>query len=222
MAKEVEKQLKTWGFNIPIHFETTVVENRIFNYSKLHVKKIPQEKRNLFKIIFLARVEKYKGVYELIEALKLLINDNQKIQLNVVGDGSELESIKKSINNVLDDNISFSGYLTGDSKAIALSQADLYILPSYAEGMPNSLLEAMGIGLPILTSKVGGIPDFFIEGEMGFYIDPFDSNDIAKKLIHCMNLNKDVLSKIGLNNYNYAIEHFSVSNVINRLEKIYS
>ncbi len=74
----------------------------------------------------------------------------------------------------------FLGHVSGAAKTQAFRAADIYLFTSLAEGMPNSVLEAMAFGLPIVTRPVGGIRDFFEDGRMGYATDSLDSGDYTE------------------------------------------
>ncbi len=74
------------------------------------------------------------------------------------------------------------GWVTGDNKLTALAQSDILVLPSYREGLPNSLLEAMASECAIIATNVGAIPDVIQSGENGILIEPGDTKNLAEEL----------------------------------------
>ena len=89
-------------------------------------------------------------------------------EFETAGTGGELEAARKYVAGKRIRNVNFLDWITGEQKARALHDADVYLLASYhGEGMPNSLLEAMACGLSIITTDVGGIKDFFEPEKMG-------------------------------------------------------
>jgi len=223
LGKEFGDQLKTYGFKNSIYQVTTVAdpiffkpENRIVHYSE---GATPQNK---LKVLFLSRIERVKGVYETIEAFESLKLHNPNIKLTIAGTGSELEAVKNHIKNKSINDIEFLGWITGDKKVEAFNTSDIYLLPSYhGEGLPCSILEAMAIGLPIITTNVGGIKDFFEEGIMGYLVKMKDSDDISHKLQLLINTPEN-MKTMGKYNLNYAEKRFTPEQVGARLEDIYS
>lgn len=113
-----------------------------------------------FKILFLARIEKDKGIEEFLYAiLELREKYKYKIEVDIVGDGGFLQQaidISKRIG--IDDSINFMGAIFDKNKIREIYiQSDLYVLPTYHEGFPRTLYEAMIFGTPIITTFVGGI-----------------------------------------------------------------
>ncbi|WP_199507183.1 MULTISPECIES: glycosyltransferase family 4 protein [unclassified Psychrobacter] len=123
----------------------------------------------------------YKGIAEAIKAIGFLKNSMENVELHILGSGS-LESHYRSVAKELgiNDLVFFDGILKGgDEVAKWLSSLDLYIQPSYTEGLPRALIEAMSVGLPAVASNVGGIPELLSKDTL---IKPYDSEALAKKI----------------------------------------
>ena len=211
-------KLKQWGFKQPIYIETTVVDDRLIAASK----ELEQQKasKNKINILFLARVEKAKGIYETLEAYQLLTEKQLDISLTIAGDGSYLDEIKQFASDKNLD-VKFKGYVSGEEKGKTFAESDTYLFPTYhGEGMPNSVLEAMAFGLPVITRPVGGLNDFFEDGKMGFLTESKDPRvyaDLIEKLI----TNPELRKQMSEYNAAFARKHFLASNVAKRLENIY-
>jgi glycosyltransferase involved in cell wall biosynthesis len=113
------------------------------------------------------------------------------------------------------------GFVDKAQKTETYKYADIYILPSYYEGMPTTVIEAMAFGIPIITRNVGGLPDFFVNGVHG-YITDSKSPDVFAGFIDLMLNNKSLMADIAINNYNYAQQHFLLSKVVKRVEAIFN
>lgn len=119
-----------------------------------------QEDKCRYKVLLLSRITKDKGLVELIEACKILKDDDEKFSLSIVGDGDfAAEGISLSKKLGLEDVVTFYGPVYDKvEKQKIYEQSDIYILPTYHEGFPRTLYEAMIYGTPIITTFVGGIP----------------------------------------------------------------
>jgi glycosyltransferase involved in cell wall biosynthesis len=193
---------------------STLVDDSFF---KREVKS--KRLKDRLSVLFLTRVEKYKGIYEALELIREF--KESEVELHIVGDGSELEKVKKYIvlNNM--DNVFIHGFLSGEAKLNAYLASDLYLFPSYSEGMPTSLLEAMGSGLPVLCTNVGAMKDFFVNGKMGFSHDlPIDNKKFKNSLDFFLN-NPEQSIVIGQYNREYAENFFKASKVTKQLEHIF-
>lgn len=221
LANDVREKLINLGYKKSIFVETTLFDEKDISPEISHIlldQKIAKENIN---ILFLSTVSKNKGIYETIQGYEIIKENFNNVSLQIAGDGSELENIKSLVHKNKIRDVTFSGYLLGKQKIKALLDADIYVFPSYSEGMPISVLEAMASGLPIITTKVGGIKDFFINGKMGFSIGAGNAQDIAESLKILIN-NKKLRREISLYNYHYARSRFLASQVLSRLESIYS
>jgi len=92
-------------------------------------------------------------------------------------------------------------------------------MPSYSEGVPNVLLEAMACGVPVLASPVGGIPSIIIDGKTGFLLKSRKPSDIAQSILKIIT-NFELLKKVSIECCIYASEHFSLRNARKRYKEI--
>ncbi len=221
LANEFLDRLKSYGYNKPVYLETTVVEDIIMNHTNGTVSANALASKNGNKVIlFLSRVEKAKGIYETIDSFQSLQSKYPHLILNIAGTGSELESVKQYVaeNNV--QRVNFLGWIDGKQKAHALHDSDIFVLASYSEGMPICVLEAMASGKSVVTTDVGGIKDFFEDGQMGLKVKVKDTVDLEQKFEKLLS-NPELMENIGKYNADYAKKRFSAIQVAKRLESIY-
>jgi len=218
LSNELMNTLKQMQPDCRVTLETTVVDEKMVDQcnQKGIAEKLDHNNR---VFLFLARLEKAKGTYETIEAFKLVQNKYPDIQLNICGDGKELIKVQSEVGN--NPNITLHGFVTGEEKKNVFSSADIYLFPSYAEGMPNSVLEAIAFGLPVITTPVGGLVDFFVDRKMGLFVEQKNAQDLAAKMIYLIE-NPTLALEMGLHNFQYARSHFYSSVVAARLENYYN
>jgi glycosyltransferase involved in cell wall biosynthesis len=210
LSRDIEIKLKEW---FPFH--------KIFIISAFvdddFILKFKNKNRNC--LLFMGRIEKSKGIYECIDAFKdnKILNNNFKLQ--IAGNGSELKEIIKYVNNNNFKNINFNGYIENEEKINILNKTLIYIFPSYSEGFPLSLLEAMSFGIPIITTPVGAIKDFFVEGKMGYIVDFKNSKQISNKIRWLINNPKNLL-QISRYNRKYVKKNYLASKIANNFENI--
>ncbi len=208
LADRFRSIMREWGVTTPILLTTTKVEDRMINSFDINSRD-----GNIHNILFLSRVEKAKGVYDIIDTFKLLKARHKDLTLTIVGDGSELNSLKKYTwqNNV--DSVAFMGGLNGDARIKAYIDAQLFFFPSsYGEGMPTVVLEAMAFGLPVITRNVGGLCDFFEDGNMGRITDSHCPTDFAEMIEQFLD-DKNLTRQVAIYNHEYASRHFMASKV---------
>lgn len=177
---------------------------------------------DVIRICFLSRFIEEKGIFELLEAIHDLLSEGCNIELALAGNGSIEDKLRNWIEqNNINDKVTFAGYLRSKEKAQFLLDADIFVLPSYTEGCPVSLLEAMAAGLPIVASRVGGIPSIIEDGINGFLVSPKDSNDLKNKLFTLIQ-NRALMKKIGSTNKKIAWEKYESRLITGKIENIYS
>ncbi|MDO8499699.1 MAG: glycosyltransferase family 4 protein [bacterium] len=176
----ISNYLAEWAKRMGARCPVVVVPNgvTIHNFD-------PQEKsRDLKRVITTSRLVKKNGLEFLIKAIKL-VNDNydQPVVLKIFGDGELKNSLKKLAKSlgIQDRFVIFEGSVYHEKVYECLIQADVFVRPSLSEGLGNSFLEAMAAGVPIIGTKVGGIPDFLIDGETGLFCKA-EPEDIARQI----------------------------------------
>jgi colanic acid/amylovoran biosynthesis glycosyltransferase len=141
--------------------------------------------RELVKRLFCAaRLSPEKGLPFLIHALKLLLDDGHELELRVAGDGpsrGQLETLAMELG--LSNHVYFLGYLGEDAIIRELQAADLFVLPSFAEGIPVSAMEAMAVGVPVIATNTGGISELIEDGKTGLLVRPSDSEALAGAVV---------------------------------------
>ncbi len=126
------------------------------------------------RILFVGRLEPEKGLPYLIECLAMLENSGRGARLDLVGCGPDEDSLRRLGQRLgLADAIHFHGYLAfGEPLFAHYRAADLFVLPSLSEGFPGVLIEAMAFGVPIVATRVGGIPHHLRHAETAWLIEP--------------------------------------------------
>jgi len=220
LSSNFTNKLRQWGYEGAVTLSSTVVSEKLLekeNFTKLSVRR---HANTNFTILYLGNISKDKGVWEIIKAVKIIRQRNnfKNMKCIIAGDGDELLSLKEySVSNGLD--IEFPGYVRGKQKAEMFKSAHLYVFPSAHEGMPNSVLESMAFGLPIITTMVGGLPDFFEEGKMGFFLTSREPDHIAEKIILLIS-NQNLMKMMSRYNYCYARDNFYAKKVARHFESI--
>ena len=214
--------MRKWGVTAPIYRETTAVSDELIAAFDLDSKLKNTDISEECRILFLARLEREKGAYVTIDACALLLDRNVRVRLEIAGDGSEGEQIRRYAEKKLGNQVQFSGYVRGDAKVASFSNAHLYVMPTaHGEGLPISLLEAMAFGLPVITRPVGGLKDIFLDGKHGFLTeerDPTVIADLIEKMINDPVLWRSMSHTV----HEYARKSFVGSSVARELAQIYT
>ncbi len=194
-----------------------IVLPNIIDYPEISER---QNNANGLTFLFLGLVGKAKGIFDLIEVI--VKNKEQyrgKMKLLIGGNGETAllkDLIKK---HKLEELVEFLGWITDDRKIEVLNGCDVFILPSYNEGLPISVLESMSYGKAIISTKVGGIPEIVHNGENGLLIDPGNLDQLENALNFFIE-HPDTLAGYGRASVLMVRKHMP-EEVIKELENIY-
>lgn len=192
----LSKEWEQFFLSIGIPQEKIVVKTNSVFLPDLSSKRQPESK---LTVLYLSRIEQRKGIYELIDAIQNYSELRENFRYIIAGPRtyafSEIKSRVESLG--FSEFIEIPGPLVGKAKDAAYRAADIYLLQSFAEGMPIGLLEAMSYGLTCITTPVGGIPDVIQDQKNGILIAPGDSEALAQTLRQ-LSENPALLSSIGL------------------------
>jgi len=166
-----------------------------------------------------ARLTPWKGVDMLIEIFPRIINTYNQINLVIVGQGPELNNLKnltKKLN--LENNVIFVGKADRQTVINYLRIADLFVLNTNYEGMSHTLLEAMKIGVPIITTSVGGNPETIKDGQTGLLVDYRDKEQWLKAINSILD-NPGLAEKL-VRQAKEDLERFNWNNLVQKTTKI--
>lgn len=139
------------------------------------------------RLLFLGRLRQKKGVFDLVRALADCGAAGAGLHVTLAGDG-ELAAVGALARELgVDDRVSLPGWVDGAAKDELLAEADGLVLPSYFEGLPICILEAMAAGVPVLASAVGGIPDTLEQGRCGLLVEAGDVGALRDALLRLAN-----------------------------------
>ena len=133
-------------------------------------------------VLFLGRFVHRKGVIDLLRAIAIARVRFPSIRLRCGGNDDVVDLMRCARELGVDECVEMLGWVDGAAKERALSEAAVYALPSYAEGLPMGVLEAMSAGAPVVASSVGGIPDAIQDGVDGYLVEPGDVDALADRI----------------------------------------
>lgn len=172
-----------------------------------------------FSAVYAGRLACVKGVDVLLRAWAKVVAQFPA-RLIILGDGPELENLQSQAEELgISANVEFAG----DCPDIApyLAQSDIYIQPSRAEGLSNSVIEAMAAGLPIVATQVGGNGDLVVQGKSGLLVQPESPDDLATAI--CSLFSDAVATrKMGKVALDHVVQQYAINSVVARLNSLYS
>jgi len=155
-----------------------------FDYFSIESMEPQIERANPFTVLYVGRLNKVKNVELLIRAIKFLKKNRSDIKLKIVGSGEELQNLTKLAESLgVKDSVDFMGSVSHDRLLPFYLLADVFVLPSYSEGMSVALLEALACGVPSVASEVGGVRKLIVPGVNGYFIKNFDVSELASKIM---------------------------------------
>jgi glycosyltransferase involved in cell wall biosynthesis len=171
------------------------------------------------RFLFVGWLDEKKGIMDLLVACKQLAVSNN-FRLDLVGEGDVSKIARDFVqNSILEDIVFFHGWLHGEPLLQRYRDADVFVLPSFAEGLPNSMIEAMAAKLPVVVSAVGNIPDVIKNGVTGLLVEPNNVSELTKALSIVLE-NRSKMSALAMAGQEKARAEFAVEPAVERLMKV--
>lgn len=198
--------------------DIVIIENYSILNEEAATNKINRNINN--NVLFLGEIGKRKGCYDIPRVIEIVAREIPSVKFTLAGNGNidKIQSMLKE--KGLDRNVIFTGWVINNEKDELLKKSDIFFLPSYNEGMPMAILDAMGYGLPIVSTTVGGIPKIVVNGKNGYTLNPGDIEGFAKAIITLLK-NTDKLREYSKNSYSIVKEKYSLETHIGLIKKVY-
>jgi len=178
--------------------------------------------RARLQLAYLGRLAREKGLYELLQAVRAARAQGVQTRLTIAGGGPEEGTLKRyALALDLAPDVEFVGPVFGEDKLKLLGAADVFVLPSYNEGLPYALLEGMAAGAAVVSTPVGAIPDVVADGVHGLLVPPQDAAAIARAITHLAS-NRDVLARMSAACRSRIAGAYSIERLTESLQRIYS
>lgn len=171
-------------------------------------------------ILFMGRLVSQKGIMDLIDAAAILSSHALSFTMVFHGEGETERFKERCREKKVEDRVMFKGWVHGKEKEAAYLNSQIFVLPSYNEGLPMGILEALSYGMPVVATRVGGIPDAVKDGVNGFLTLPGDVTALAEALARLIG-SPELRIQMGSAGRALAASQFEVSIVTDHLEKIY-
>lgn len=204
----VQNQLQAQYFPKFMRKKIVVFSNPISDNILKHEKRFKSEK--IKNIVAVGRLEEQKNYYMLIDAFSKVEKNKGNLTLNIYGEGSKYEELKRYIKDIgMENNIFLCGRC--NNVGVVLEQSDLFILSSIAEGMPNSLMEAMAVGLPCISTDCPTGPADLIDNNINGYLIPINDSDALINSMLDLIENPYKARVMGVNARDKIINNYSAS-----------
>ena len=173
------------------------------------------------RVLYLGRLVREKGLYELVEGLRLARSQGAAAELILAGEGPEAPALRAAVVANGLAPVGFVGPVRGAEKMTLLRWADVLALPSYSEGLPYALLESMAAGVPAMATRVGAIPEVVADGVNGLLLEPHSPQAIAAA-IHVLGRDRDALARMGEASRVTISERYSIGGLAAQLSTLYA
>jgi len=206
--------IETLGF---AHRDVAVIRNWTATRELLEIgARRTLQRASPVRLLFVGWLERDKGIFELIDACRRL-NAEHAFTLDLAGEGHASEEARAFVaKHGLTEVIHFRGWLQAEELRNALSAADVLVLPSWAEGLPNAMVEAMAARLAVVVTEVGAIPEVITDRRSGLLVEPRNTQSLRRALAEI--ITDGVLrERLAIEAYQIAIRDFGVEAAVDRL-----
>jgi glycosyltransferase involved in cell wall biosynthesis len=199
------------------HHKIRIAHEHFLDFNTFTVT-TPLTERSL-SIGYIGRMSGEKGILNFAQALPAILGGWQGLRVIIGGDGQLKEAVEASLEEGgLTTRVDLPGWISHDDLPKYLNQLRLLVLPSYTEGLPNIMLEAMACGTPVLATPVGAIPDVIIDGKTGFIMENNSPECIAANVIRA--LSSPDLERIAEDGRRFVEEHFTFERVVEQWKEV--
>ncbi|MCG9884009.1 MAG: glycosyltransferase [Cyanobacteria bacterium] len=173
-------------------------------------------------LLYCGRLAAVKGLPILLESLAQLRDALPDVRLNLIGDGPDRPLLERMVQDLgLGDRVHFLGYRSQDEVRAALQQTDIFVLPSFAEGVPVSLMEAMAAGVPVVTTHIAGVAELVEDGVSGYLVPPSNVEQLGDRLKTLL-LDGDLRRRFGAAGRAKVAAEFDIRQEGDRLHQIFA
>jgi len=206
--------------NLGKYQHKVIISHKHFvDFTKFKADRKLEERSKL--VGYMGRLSEEKGVLKLLEAIPLVLKREEDIHFVMCGDGVLADGTKKIIKaKKLEAHVKLTEWISHEDVPRYLNEFRLLVLPSFTEGLPNIMLEAMACGTPVLATPVGAIPDIIMEGGTGFLLRSNDPKDITERVVELLN-KPELLEKVSINAHRYVRENFSYEKTLEAWRRIF-
>jgi glycosyltransferase involved in cell wall biosynthesis len=175
-------------------------------------------------VLFLGHLGRYKGGADLVRASALACRSGFRGHVSIAG-GEEQPGQRQALEELIAElgcgsQVELIGVVTDKAKADALRSANCFVLPSYVEGMPMSMLEAMAHGMAVIATKVGAIPEVVTDGREGFLVELGDVSALADRMVR-LDADPDLRARMGQAAWQRVAAEFGLDRMVEKVMSVY-
>ncbi|MGL6280875.1 MAG: glycosyltransferase family 4 protein [Microcoleaceae cyanobacterium] len=177
---------------------------------------------NTNKLVCVGRLSEQKGQLLLLDAIAPLVAQGIDLKLILVGDGEMRTVIEQSIDRLnLQNHVEITGWASNDTVKQHILDSRALVLPSFAEGLPVVLMEALALSRPVITTYIAGIPELVVPGESGWLVPAGDVASLTVAIQDVLNSPVEKLAKMGMRGRNKVSEQHNLTTEVSQLMKLF-
>lgn len=198
--------------------KVAVVPNGVPDRIALHRRRLTGQS---LRVGTMGRLSALKGIHHLVSAVHALVDQGVSVELAVAGEGAELEPLRALAARFgIADRVRFVGFVPDEDADEFLMGLDVFVLASLSEGLPFSVMEAMRAELPIVASRVGGLPEMLSHGESGLLVDPGDEVALAHAIAQ-LHADPDLADRLGKAARKHFEERYTTSAMHEAIREVF-
>lgn len=225
VSDRVRKELEDSGIQpsmitvIPNGIDLSPYRQKAKRTSKAKAADADAQGKRSFLIGTVARLSPEKGIDTLLDAAKIVVTSYPSARFVIAGTGPLERELAQKVRDLrLENCVRMAGFV--DNVPGLFSGLDLYVLPSDTEGIPLALLEAMAAGLPVVATRVGGVPEVVVDGVTGFLVPPRQPKALAQAIVRLL-VDPDLAKSMGASGRERAESMFDARVTAERTVQVY-
>ena len=198
-----------------------VIPNAIELVADPEWKRIPSAQDRPLQLAYVGRLSESKGVFEIIEALRILHERGKDMQLTIAGNGPDEARLCTRVEDLgLQQKVRFMGVVHGKERDRVWNESDLFVFPTYHEALPYSLLESMAARTPALVSRVGAIPDVMEDGVHGLFVQLRNPQALADAIDRLDN-DRALIRRMGESSRQRIVSYYTIDRLAGDFGRTY-
>jgi glycosyltransferase involved in cell wall biosynthesis len=186
----------------------------------LYAPRTHRDQPDLFELICVGRLAPVKAQHVLLGAVSRLVRDGYRVRLRLVGDGPERGLLEaRAVELGIESSVVFEGWRNQDAVLALYHQADIFVLASFAEGVPVVLMEAMAMEIPCVATWVAGIPELITDGAQGLLVAPSDEEGLARAIARLLD-DPELRRRLGQAGRARVLEQYDLDTNFSRMAEI--
>jgi len=216
VSSSVAKELVEYDLNPK---DIVIAGNGVDEKFFFHKERIAEN--NSKYIMFVGRIDREKGIFDLVKSAKIICNCRSDVFFTIAGSGRDLKKLRAVIKKEgIDNRFILLGQVNKDHLVKLYQNASIFVLPSYHEGLPGVLLEAMSCGLPIVATNVRGNRDLITDGKNGIIVPPRNPYKLSEAILSLLD-DKSLGKSHGLHARKTIEQRYTWNKVSNKLLRCY-